>query len=225
MKLYIVLFFIFAAVIGFINLIKRYRLFQSFHDFAFEYRNKFVEFANKYSNSFDRYSRTGDFDYELYTWLTKNVNRIQANLGHIGVMNYVAPFQMYQVKNYQIIINTLPKFREGKISDFDINACDDSLLRYIGSVEDTLGKIKKKIKNPFIWFKEGFQEIFNLPFYLLNWFGVLSDSALAKVTRNAFYKLATGIGALVTFASGVVTIIQGKEQTIEMIRKLWGHKW
>lgn len=193
------------------------------HEFAVTYRNNFIEFTNKYASNFDRYSRTGNFDYDLYTWLTKNVNKIQSDLGHIGVMNYVAPFQIYQVKNYQIIINTLPKFREGKITDFDVNACDDCLIRYSGSLEAILDKIKKRIANPFIWFKEGFQQIFNLPFYIMNWFGIISDRATTKLTGNAFFQIISGIGAFVAFASGVVTIIQGKDQTWELIKKIWHH--
>jgi hypothetical protein len=86
-----------------------------------------------------------------------------------------------------------------------------------------LESIKKKLKNPIAWFKEGFQEIISLPIYLLNWFGILSDTTVSKVTTNVIFKILAGIAGLVTFISGIVTIIQGKDQTISFIRQLF-HK-
>ena len=86
-----------------------------------------------------------------------------------------------------------------------------------------MASIKRKLKNPIIWFKEGFQEIISLPLYILNWFGILSDTGVSKVTTNVIFKFLAGIGGLVAFASGVVTIIQGKEQTIAFFKQLF-HK-
>ena len=39
---------------------------------------------------------------------------------------------------------------------------------------------------------------------------------------NSTYKIFTGIIALITLLSGIVTIIQGKEKTIELINELLG---
>jgi hypothetical protein len=100
-------------IIGFVQVYNRHSRVVKKIDFAGEYRNKFVDFANKYFQTYDRYSRSGDFDGELYVWLTMNVSKIQSNLGTFGVMDYIAPFQTYRVSNYQIVINTIPKFRDG----------------------------------------------------------------------------------------------------------------
>ena len=121
------------------------------------------------------------------------------------------------------MINTLPKFRSGQIENFDVNSTDDCLLRYLGVIEKALISIRKKIKNPIVWFKEGFQEIISLPLYIFNWFGILSDNSVSKLTTNAIFKIFSGIGGLVAFASGIVTIVQGKDQIISFINKIFPH--
>lgn len=216
----IIFTFLFILVVGLITIIRRYKNFIDRHNFAADYRGKLIQLANKYFKNYDSWNRQGDLDGDLYMWLTKNVNKIQDDLGGLGTMHYVAPFQIYQIRNYQIIINTLPKFRTGQIENFDIHSSDDCLLRYIGVLEKVLESIKKKLKNPIAWFKEGFQEIISLPIYILNWFGILSDTAVSKVTTNVTFKILAGIAGLVTFLSGIVTIIQGKDQTISFIRQL-----
>ena len=218
----IITIFIFVFALGFITIFRRYQRILKEKNFGVEYRNRFVEFANKYFETTHGYYSQKNFDTELYIWLTKNVNEIQANLGHLGKMHYVAAFQMYEVKNYEVVINTLPKFRDGKIESFDVNSTDDCLLRYIGSMKKIIESLSKKLKNPIIWFKEGFQEIISLPLYIFNWFGILSDRAVARVTTNVIWKVLAGLGGLVTFVSGIVTIIQGKDQTIELLRHWFG---
>jgi len=120
MTLIIISSFVSILIIGLVTLLRRYKGFVDRHNFAFEYREKFIQFTNKYFESYDNWNRRGNIDSELYVWLTKNVNKIQGDLGHLGTMHYVAPFQIYQISNYQIIINTIPKFRNGKIEEFDI---------------------------------------------------------------------------------------------------------
>ena len=99
---------------------------------------------------------------------------------------------------------------------------DDCLLRYIGHTEERTKTTAKNLKNPIIWFRVGFQEIISLPLFVLNWFGIFSSRTVDRVTESTIYKVFTGIIALVTFASGIVTIIQGKEATIAFIRNLLG---
>ncbi|MGM8363469.1 hypothetical protein ACSV4D_16265 [Flavobacterium sp. ARAG 55.4] len=190
------------------------------YNFANEFRNRFISLANAYGATYDRWDRKGNVDQEQYIWLTKNVNTMQSDLGYIGTLHYVAAFQRYTINNYQILINTIPKFRNGQVEDFDINSSDDCLVRYIGFVEEVLDDDSKDLKNPVIWFKEGVHEIMSLPLFIFSWFGIISNKSVSKFMANAFYKFITGIIALVTLISGIVTIIQGKEATIEMINKL-----
>lgn len=210
-------------LIGFIQLFRTHSRTRKKHEFASEYRNKFIEFANKYFEQYDKWSKTGNLDNELYVWLTKNVSKIQNYVGGFGVMSYKPAFQNYMINNYQLIINTIPKFREGQVENFDVTSVDDCLLRYIGHIEERIEDTFKNLKNPIIWFRIGFQEIISIPLFILNWFGIFSKSRVNGIMESAIYKIFTGIIALITLLSGIVTIIQGKEKTIEYINRMFGN--
>lgn len=190
--------------------------------FANEYRNKFILLTNKYFETYDRWSRSGNFDSELYVWLTMNVSQMQEFLGNQGVMEYIAPFQTYKISNYQIVINTIPKFRDGSIEDFDINSVDDCLLRYIGYLEGILNENINNLKNPIIWFREGFREVLSIPIFILYWFGIISSRTVSSIKDSLIFKAIAGLISLITLISSIVTIIVGKDQTLEFIHRLLG---
>ena len=209
-------------IIGFVQVYNRHSIVVKKIGFAGEYRNKFIEFSNKYFETYDRWSKAGDFDGQLYVWLTMNVSKIQGNLGTFGVMDYIAPFQTYRVSNYQIVINTIRKFRDGAVKEFDVNSVDDCLLRYIGYLEEYSKDTLKNLRNPIIWFREGFREILSIPIFILSWFGIISNRTVNSIKDSLNYKVISGLIALVTLVSGVVTIIVGYDQTIKFINSLLG---
>lgn len=210
-------------LIGAVKVFNRHSKFVKEIDFANKYRNKFNQFANKYFQSYGRFnSISGEFDGELYVWLTMNVNKIQGNLGTFGLVNYVAPFQTYKVSNYQIVLNAIPKFRDGSVKDFDTHWVDDCLLRYIGHLEENSKEIKKNLRNPIVWFSEGIKEILSIPIIILGWFGIISNRTIDSVKDSLIYRVISGLVALVAFISGVVTIVLGYEQTVEFLMRLIG---
>jgi hypothetical protein len=154
-------------------------------------------------------------------WLTKNVSEMQGNLGSYGVMVYRAPLGAFVANNYQILINTLPKFAQNNVDQFEVNSSRDCLLRYAGSMELLERKERGKLKNPLIWFSEGFRQLLALPVYLLNWFGLLNDRSVRKFTGNLVFKFLSGILSLLSGISALVTIIQGKEETISFLKRLF----
>jgi len=141
-------------------------------------------------------------------------------IGTFGVMSYKPTFQNYMIHNYNIIINTIPKFREGPIESFDVNSVDDCLLRYLGHLEELSIDTQRNLRNPIIWFREGFKEIISIPIFLLNWFGIISNKRLSSIKASVFYKIITGLIAFVTLVSGIVTIVVGYDQTIEFIKRI-----
>jgi hypothetical protein len=209
-------------IIGFVQVYNRNSRVVKKIDFAGEYRNKFIEFSNKYFKTYDRWSRAGDFDGQLYVWLTTNVSKIQGNLGSFGIMDYIAPFQTYRVSNYQIIINTLPKFRDGTVKDFDVNSVDDCLLRYIGYLEEYCQDTQNNLRNPIVWFREGFKEIISIPLFILSSFGIFSRRTVDNIMDSVIFKIFAGLIALVTLVSGLVTIVVSYDQTLEFVNRLFG---
>lgn len=190
--------------------------------FVSEYRAKFNKFTERYFETYDRWNRSGNLDGELYIWLTMNVNKIQKYLGSQGVMEYIAPFQTYKISNYQIITNTIPKFRDNSVTDFDVNSVDDCLLRYIGYLEGIINQNMENLKNPIIWFREGFREILSIPIFILNWFGIISSRNVSSIKDSFIFIVIAGLISLITLISSIVTIIVGKDQTIEFIYRFLG---
>jgi len=218
----IIVGFILVVLIGFIDVLKRrFRVIEQI-DFANVYRNKFIDLSNKFFQNYDRFSHSGNLDNELYVWLTMNVNKIQSYLGSFGIMSYKPAYQNYMINNYQIIINTLPKFREGKIEHFDVASADDCLLRYIGHLEEVGKETIKNLKNPIIWFREGIKIIISYPIIILSWFGIFSRRTVGTITDSPVFKIIAGLIALVTLASGLVTIFVGYDQTVEFLTRLFG---
>jgi hypothetical protein len=56
---------------------------------------------------------------------------------------------------------------------------------------------------------------------MLNWFGIIGDRVTSRIMGSLFYKVVAGIGGLVTFISGIVTIVQGKEHTLAIINSIF----
>lgn len=100
--IFIILGILCIAVIGFVLVYNRHSRVIKRIEFAGEYRNKFIEFANKYFKNYDRWSRSGDFDGELYVWLTMNVSKIQNYVGSFGEMTYKPAFQNYMINNCKL---------------------------------------------------------------------------------------------------------------------------
>jgi hypothetical protein len=221
MTILIIAFFILITITGFFTLKQSFLKAQKRLEFTNKYRNCFVEFANNFYKTYDKWDRQGEIEHEKYVWLTMNGNKMQGMLGMTGIMGYIAPFQRYTVSNYNIVLNTIPKFRDKSITEFEVNSTDDCLLRYIGITDEIVKDRLKQVKNPFLWIKQGFTEFFSLPIYLLNWFGILPDRFVGRITSNMIFKILTGIGGLVTFISGLVTIIQGKDQAIEFFKRIF----
>jgi len=218
-RIILILSIIFILIIGLVKILYEKRRIIKKHNFVFDFRNNFIDFTNNYFKGYDTFTKKSEsFDNELYVWLTKNVNKVQSILGNSGIMDYVAPFQIYRIPRYEIIINTLPQFRNGSITEFDINSTDDCLLRYLGQLEKRIEKVDKELTNPVIWFTIGIQTVISIPLYFLNWFGLFSNRSIAIIKEGLFYKIISGIIALVGFLSGIVTIIVGKEQVIQFVK-------
>jgi len=213
----IILGILIVFIIGLFQVYKRHSTVVKKIDFASEYRNKFIEFTKIHrSENFedDKYG-------ELYIWLTMNVNKIQNMVGTFGKMAYHPSFQNYIIQDYQIIINTIPKFRQRQIEEFDVLSVDDCLLRYIGYLQDYTKETQKNLKNPFIWFREGFREILSIPIFILNWFGIISNQAVNSIKDSLIYKIISGLIALVTLLSGIATLILGFDELKEFINRFF----
>lgn len=184
-----------------------------------EFRNKFIQLAN--SVRFEhRFGNVDNIDSEIYIWLTLNATKIQRSIGRYGVVDYIAPFQMYKATNYQVIVNTLPKFRSNNLMYDDITMADDALLRGIGIFHEFHEKAERDSKNPIKWFQAGFKYILSLPFKLLTWFGLVSEEKIDSIIGSSIYKFISGLIGLIGFFSAIVTITTGWESFIKIVKSI-----
>ena len=206
---------------GFLTLIRHYNELKKKFNFLIEYRNKFVELANGYFESYDRLSNNGLLDDEIHTWLTINALKAQRYLGQLGISSYRPGFTNILFKKYQIIINTVVKFKNGSIHEYDAHSVDNSLLMYLGHLEDTIETSRKSLFNPILWFREGVIQVISVPLRLLNWFGVLDKQETNNFQNGLFFKILSGLIGIIAFVSSIITIILGAEDFQRIITRVF----
>lgn len=184
-----------------------------------EFRDKYIDLVNYYFENYNRYDQTASLDHENYVWLTKNVKKVQNFISSYEKMEYISPGRTYQVSNYQVVLNTIPKFRNGTVDRNEVDMVDDSLIRCIGHNEEILSQRKKLFYNPVQLFKIGFQNSMNFPLEILNLFGILGKNSINKISESIIYKIIVGLIALVGLIANWATILQGKQELITF----WNH--
>lgn len=214
MTWYIIIGIITILLVGLISMILENSKNQKSFDFISQYRTKYIEFANKYRGE-------NIFDNELYTWLTLNSNKAQNEIGAFGILDYTAPYNRVTINNYLFLINTIPKFATGEIHQSESVYFADCLLRYIGFITEKINTTLRGRYNPFIWFKTGIQEIFGIPILILRWFGVITNNTSSNIKQSRGYTIFSGIVSLIVFLAALTTIIQGKDETLELIKSLF----
>lgn len=222
--LYTCIVLIIILTCGFINLLSEKNRLQANYDCVNEFRNRFITFSNTYvesSSGFGMFIKNGNLDSTNYRVLIMESNKIQNLLGQLGILAYSAPMGRFTSQNYQVILNTLPKYRDNTLTQMEINTVDDCLMRYLGFTNDRLLKSDKRLRNPFLWFTEGIRYILKTPLLLLNAFGIISERIVLRITGNIIYKVITGIAGLLAVAASIVTILQGKEEALNTFKSLF----
>jgi hypothetical protein len=182
-------------------------------------RNDFIQSYLNIFNGFCVENTQGAFDNEKYVWLTKNVGKVQSELGFDGIVyNYQPPYTNYAYSKYQLIINTLPQIRTGQAYNQDIASCEDALLRHLGSLREMEDSYINCLKNPFVWLREGINLIITFPIRMAYWFGVFRYSYLVKMTNNILIKILSFTIGIIGLVSSVITIVMGWTDFVSLIK-------
>lgn len=218
---YIIYAWVIVCSIGYYRIKTMYRSIIARIDFLDEYRVKFKEFANHYFQN----GNLRFVDQDLYEWLTIHSVRVQLEVGDFGVAEIIGPPDAYRKRDYQFIINTLPKFRKNMVNDLMLNHLDgeakdieDILLRRHGFFLERKENIAKELKNPFKWLQFGIKFFIALPFHLLKWFGIISDNSFGRINENKLIEWISGIITLIGFLGSIVTIFTGWEAFKKIIQ-------
>ncbi len=188
---------------------------------------KEISFAKDFNNTFIAFIGSKITDMNKYQFLIYNSNKMQNLLGTQGILaSMKPPYANYILNNYPIILNgisDIKKYADIGISDNTINGyiqlVNDSLIRFIGSNEMNCEIREKNIYNPLVLFLAGIQFFINIPLSILQAFNILNDTDTIKT--NIIYRIVSGIIALITFISSIITIIFGWEEIIKYIKKIF----
>ena len=198
-------FVIVVLTIGHVVLRRKYNKLCADKKFAEEYREWFYRLQKKYFSTYNRLDRAGKLDSKAYSWLTMNVDKMQFMLGRFGLANYKSAYQANYLRDYKVLANTLPKFRNNSIHEDDASLVDDCLLRYSGYLDKGIEIFRSKYLNPIECAKYGLRRIMSVPIELLGWFGVFSDAKVKQFLGGQFFK---GVNGLVGLAGAVVAIVE-----------------
>lgn len=189
-----------------------------------------IAFASEYTNTFMQFAQADETNAALYTWLVRNSVKMQHEIGIYGIVDYKPPGSFKFIPNYQIILNLLPEIfesRRERFGPFSSRYKDkvlhfwETLTRYSGILEEQFEESKKRVRNPFIWLQTGVQTIVLVPLFILNWLGLLGQSALSRVQNLGVVNIVSGLIALAELVSAIVTIAIGWDEFQKLIINLW----
>lgn len=200
--------------IGFIKVIFTYKALKERIRFVDDYYEQYTKFIESIE--------ARQPDQVIYTWLIQNVDKIQSLLGNIGVLAaYIPAFAPYIYKNYDIILNVLPRIARNTAHQDDIMMVSETLIRYSGVLIEQEAENKRKMKNPLIWFREGISFILLLPLYLLDLLGISLAKVIQQTTAHPIMKLISGIVSLITLVGGIFSILKGWDETMKILSSVF----
>lgn len=202
-------------IIGVIKILLARNTINKMHKFAIEYYQSFSTFSSAVTGI-----SNVPVDGSQFIWLIKNSDRIQNDVGRIGIIKYKPAGANYFIENYHLIISTIMMFQEGQYERYNIQGVQNCILRHIGILEDEIDSYNKNLLNPLIWFREGIRFIIGLPILLLREFGIITAGNANAVFRSLIFKIIAGIIALVSFLANLMTIILGQEQSLKIIQQV-----
>ena len=121
------------------------------------------------------------------------------------------------IPNYQIIANLIPELKiasDGKYGDNDLltqysDLLQETLIRYIGLLEDEKEKTLQEFKNPVIWFREGIRFFLSIPVLVLQWVGIINFSLTKKIASSLLFTLLSGFITIITVLSSIASLVIG----------------
>jgi len=199
-----------TLIIGFLRIRARRRTLVKDAEFAIEFQEKLAELLMGV--------KTRQVKDETYSWLVRNMDRMQGDLMHFGVANRREPFQNYIINNYPYIINTVPQIIRGDAHQIDVQMCFDAIVRYLGFLERLDEKIGTQFLNPFVWLREGVRFWITLPFKILEWIGLIDSRFANRAINSNLVGIISGIVTLFGLISSLITIVLGWEQFLNFIK-------
>ena len=200
-RVWLLLSVVVMVLIEFIIQMFRIKKISEEEEFVMLFHNKLFEYVDSNGND------------EIFVWLTRNASKMQRLMGSFGHVSYRPPFANYMINNYQIIINGIDEIKKEIEFGYNENQHFDlirsTILKYSGSVENRHEYIVDIMKNPIKLFVLSIRRIVLLPIMLLHEFGILGTKLNLWFKESYLISFISGVIALITILSTVITIILG----------------
>lgn len=194
-----------VVITGHVVLRKKHSKLCADRGFTEEYRDKYNRLVKKYFSTYNRLDRAGQLDGKAYAWLTMKINEMQFMMGNLGKVDYRPAFQNNYLRDYKVVLNTMPKFRNDSITESEASFVDDCLLKYLGELDKGIEIFHSKYHNPIDCFQYGFRKILSFPIELLGWLGIISNSSVKKALGSQVFNVVKG---LLWLAGAVVAVVE-----------------
>ncbi len=184
------------------------------------------EFADLFLADFLSFVRSRGHDYPTYTSLVERSQRMQRELGGIGLIGYKPPFANYIHRDYPVVLNLVPEVRRQFHDDFSgasqsrvihIGMVEDTLRRYIGEVRQHHDHLRRTLWSPVSALAEGVRRILGIPVWILEQVGLISSSRGERVLESRVFGVVSGSVALL----GIVASIVGLAADWDVVEKFW----
>lgn len=176
-------------------------------------------FAKEFIDKFKQYLQSQGKNGDAYGWMTFHSIKMQKDLGIHGIaVGYKPPGAYCLINNYPIIINMLPELHR-TLRDQLLSSITDSiayeyaqtieevLIRHMGVLNEQSELLRRQLKNPIIYFREGVQLVLFIPFYLINWLDILSTDKLHGLVNKPVTKFFSGVVSLIAILASLVGLV------------------
>lgn len=218
-RIIIVLVLITVALIGLMDIRRDIKALSDDLEFTNQFLVKLKEFITSHG------------DPAVYTWLLMRCDRMQVQLGAAGLVSFRPPFMNVEYRNYPLILNLLPELNRamGEAGAGERIAArhahdyaamlQEAVIRRGGVLQFQLDNIGRKATNPLVWFTRGVQWLIAMPLLVLVSIGIVSSSAISRVSSSPLFRVISGLVALIGLVSAVIGIITGWEPFVLFIRR------
>lgn len=189
-----------------------------------------ITFSDEFAENVSKFVNNQGKDYKVYSWLLQKSEALQMNMGRHGIIDkFYIPFSQLEISNFEVILNALPAIHEEfgwetvnpQVVRKYYNVLMESILRYRGKLLNDVESYQKSLRNPLEWLREGASWVVLLPFSILNWFHLLSDIKLVKISANPFTSFVSSIGAVIATLGSLVTIVIGWDAFVKILQDLF----
>jgi hypothetical protein len=175
------------------------------------------EFIDKYIKKFQRFSETyhGEFDSELYHWLTHRVLRAQSLASDTAVWeSFDSKLQDAAAQKSASLVETLDQMGQHSVPADRVQSLTSFMIRYLGGLDDYIENLQQQQKNPLLLFRQGIQGILLAPAMALRWV-TGSDEAAEEVAPRREIGPWTAFLSIISLIVPLFVILVGWDPIVQ----------